>query len=168
MNPILAQVLQKLTPEEKSAVLHAIRRDPLSPIYRAAAAFYGIALCVVLLWPFDFVLSPTRSDLPLFLNFPFPLLSTDPRYLRDIVSNVVSFVPWGFLLSGVLTSASRLSVRTVILAMSMGLLLSGTVELLQYWSASRFSSLLDVLTNITGTGVGLVFYRWYGNLLDDR
>ena len=74
----------------------------------------------------------------------------------DVVSNVLLFVPFGFLLLG-----ARLSVRSslapflaVLLAWTYGLLFGFSIEIGQLFSPGRTASILDALCNAIGALAG--------------
>ena len=76
-----------------------------------------------------------------------------PKYLLDILSdiigNIVLFFPLGYFL-GKLLSCS-ISFRQLILSAVIGGTLSLTIEFYQVYCHSRFPSIFDVITNVTGT-----------------
>jgi glycopeptide antibiotics resistance protein len=94
-----------------------------------------------------------------------PLLPEDPS-IPDMVSNILLFVPFGFLLAGlrccsVSYPASRIDV--ILTALLGAFFFSTTVEICQLALPSRTSSLVDILTNtggsLLGAIAGLVFFR---------
>jgi glycopeptide antibiotics resistance protein len=79
----------------------------------------------------------------------------DPLKLTsDALLNFLAFVPLGWLLgrAGLGLGASPAAIRLAVLLLCGGLSLS--VETLQYFIASRYSSAIDVLTNATGGLLG--------------
>ena len=75
----------------------------------------------------------------------------------DLVMNVVMFVPLGFLFR---VTRPRGAANAWWMAMVLGALLSMSIESAQLFEETRYSSLLDVLTNTTGAAVGsLLFAR---------
>lgn len=111
-------------------------------------------------------LSPALDvEIPAFVQ-PFrPLFHTDREYLqgrlveaeaREIVLNLLIFVPLGFLVGlAALSSGVGVSVAAAV-TLATGLLLSLGVESLQYFLVSRYSELGDVMLNGLGTLVGLL------------
>ena len=92
------------------------------------------------------------------LEFRF---ASPSRLAADAILNVAAFVPLGWLLaqgSRDIAASSRgrvLSVGGFCLAVSL------TVETLQFFLPSRYSSLIDVLTNTAGAVIGAVVAdRW--------
>ena len=69
----------------------------------------------------------------------------------DLIMNVVMFVPLGFLYR---VTRPRGSARAWWMAVLLGGLLSSSIESAQLFEASRYSSLLDVLTNTSGAAIG--------------
>jgi glycopeptide antibiotics resistance protein len=80
-----------------------------------------------------------------------------PKYLLDIFSDLVGntllFVPLGYFLRRLCTASSPS--RQLLLAAGIGITLSLSIELYQVYCHSRFPSILDVITNVTGTVIGV-------------
>jgi len=75
----------------------------------------------------------------------------------DLVMNGVMFVPLGFLYR---VTRPRGATNAWWIAIVLGAMLSTSIEAAQLFSATRYSSLLDVLTNTSGAAVGsLLFTR---------
>ncbi len=72
----------------------------------------------------------------------------------DVVSNVLLFMPWGFLLAFWRAGRGAGSITVLFLAAVSGALLSGSVELLQLFAPSRTTSLVDLATNTFGSILG--------------
>jgi glycopeptide antibiotics resistance protein len=82
----------------------------------------------------------------------------------DAVSNVLLFIPWGFLLAIWRTERGEGWLTTGLLALFTGFALSASVELIQLYAPSRTTSLVDLATNTVGSTVGALigwpFARW--------
>jgi glycopeptide antibiotics resistance protein len=80
-----------------------------------------------------------------------------PKYLLDISSDIVGntllFLPLGYVLRRLLTSSSPL--RQLVIAAVIGGTLSLSIELYQVYCHNRFPSTFDVITNVTGTVIGV-------------
>jgi glycopeptide antibiotics resistance protein len=80
-----------------------------------------------------------------------------PKYLLDISSDIVGntllFLPLGYVLRRLLTSSSP--IRQLLIAAGIGIMLSLSIELYQVYCHSRFPSIFDVITNVTGTVIGV-------------
>jgi glycopeptide antibiotics resistance protein len=80
-----------------------------------------------------------------------------PKYLLDIFSDLVGntllFVPLGYFLRRLCTASSPS--RQLLLAAGIGITLSLSIELYQVYCHSRFPSIFDVITNVTGTVIGV-------------
>jgi glycopeptide antibiotics resistance protein len=80
-----------------------------------------------------------------------------PTYLldifSDIVGNTVLFFPLGYFLSRLLTSSSPS--RQWLLAAGIAGPLSLGIEFYQVYCHSRFPSIFDVITNVTGALIGV-------------
>ena len=82
-----------------------------------------------------------------------------PKYLIDIFSDIVGntalFFPLGYFLRRLLFSSSP--IRRLIFAAGIGVTLSLGIEFYQVYCHSRFPSIFDVITNVTGTLMGVHF-----------
>lgn len=77
--------------------------------------------------------------------------------VEDVVVNIVGFIPFGFL--GVLWLRKRYagSILAILVVVVLGgFALSLGIELAQSYMPTRNSSLLDLITNLTGTVIGAV------------
>ncbi len=73
---------------------------------------------------------------------------------RDILSNILLFLPLGFFLAGYLNFRGYNPHSAILLAIGLGFALSLGVELLQSFLPTRESDLADVISNTLGAGVG--------------
>jgi VanZ family protein len=80
-------------------------------------------------------------------------------YWHDIGVNVAGFIPCGFLFT-VLLSEVRIVRYPALTSISVGLLISLTIEILQAFLPTRSSGATDLITNTLGTGVGVAIYYW--------
>lgn len=83
-------------------------------------------------------------------------------YFKDIMTNILGFIPFGFFIFGYLyerriTSGLHLS----LLSIFIGGLLSLTIELIQVYLPDWNSQLMDVLTNTMGTALGALLFHVY-------
>ncbi|HSL02052.1 MAG TPA: VanZ family protein, partial [Nitrospiraceae bacterium] len=82
-----------------------------------------------------------------------------PKYLFDIFSDIVGntllFFPLGYFVRRLLISSSPS--RRLLLAAGIGGTLSLSIELYQVYCHNRFPSIFDVITNVTGTLMGVHF-----------
>ena len=105
-------------------------------------------------------------------NFLAFLIASWPRYATrtDITTNILVYLPFGFLLALVLRSRMRLRYAVWWVA-TAGLLLSLLMEILQNFLPGRNASNLDILTNTAGAFAGALVarvtesHRWPGTLL---
>jgi|SRR5271165_1207721 len=111
--------------------------------------------------PFDFSASSARVTAKIQEVFEQPWQTTSRM---DIVSNVLLFLPWGFLCSVWLADRGTGYAVSLIVSSLTGLALSGFVEFLQLFATTRTTSLIDLATNfsgsMTGAVIGLLFARW--------
>jgi hypothetical protein len=75
----------------------------------------------------------------------------------DIIVNVLGFVPFGFFffLYRQSSQPERLA-KSILLVLLAGVAISLTIEIIQAWLPNRVSSVMDVLTNTTGTLLGMI------------
>jgi len=118
--------------------------------------------------------SPTRARLSLVLLLYFlgtilvmtlaPFHFEIPKTYRvlytggafDIFANVMLFVPLGFLYP--LTRPSRDEVSPIHVVL-VAALISGTIEVIQLFEIDRYTSVIDLITNASGAGLGAVIAR---------
>ncbi|MDP1676408.1 MAG: VanZ family protein [Bacteroidota bacterium] len=80
-------------------------------------------------------------------------------YLRDIIGNIIMFLPLGFLASMLMLTMISNRRKNTILVCAIGLMFSTIIELLQVYQPGRFSSISDVLSNTMGAFFGtLIFF----------
>ena len=96
---------------------------------------------------------------PLFLASVVRDYQPTWEYWHDIVVNIAGFIPCG-LLFAVFLSEVRTVKYPVLTAISIGLLISLTIEVLQAFLPTRSSGTTDLITNTLGTGVGVALYAW--------
>ena len=103
-----------------------------------------------------------------FLAF---LIASWPRYATrtDITTNILVYLPFGFLLASALHTRMKLRYAVWWVALA-GLLLSLLMEVLQNFLPGRNASNLDILTNTAGAFTGALVarvtegHRWPGVL----
>jgi hypothetical protein len=79
----------------------------------------------------------------------------DAGFWRDFRINLLGFIPFGFLLMGLLTgSRKRGTIASVVIVTVAGFLLSAGIEYVQSWFPARNSSMLDLLLNTLGAELG--------------
>jgi hypothetical protein len=79
-------------------------------------------------------------------------------YWKNVVENVVGFLPVGFVFYGYFRDTRRIG-RAMIVTVALGLALSLTIEILQTFLPTRNSGTTDLITNTLGTYGGTLFYR---------
>jgi VanZ family protein len=73
---------------------------------------------------------------------------------HDVYSNILFFLPWGFLLAIWLAKRGTSYLVAAALALVSGTVFSGLVECAQLFAVTRFPSFVDVVTNTFGSTVG--------------
>ncbi len=119
-----------------------------SPFYRASLVAYLVLIVYASWYPFS---GWKVNNFAAILD----VIKQWPRYWSafDITINIIGYMPLGSLLVFALYPRFQRS-WAVILASLAGLLISVTMEGVQYFLPSRVTSLLDVMTNAGGTLAG--------------
>jgi VanZ family protein len=76
----------------------------------------------------------------------------------DLGINIAGFIPVGFVFLSYFSSVKRIP-RAALLVVIIGFLLSLTIEVSQWFLPNRDSGMADLLTNTTGTAIGVMLYR---------
>ncbi|HEV7576014.1 MAG TPA: VanZ family protein [Caldimonas sp.] len=136
------------------------------PRHRSSAVplswLYGALIVYASLYPFVGWRVPGVGVLDfLFLGWP--------RYWTgfDLVSNLLGYLPFGFLLFVALVRGGRSAGVAALLACAGGTLLSLTMELLQNYLPHRVSSNVDLALNALGTALGVAVgaaLNWRGGI----
>ncbi len=80
-------------------------------------------------------------------------------YLKDILTNILGFIPFGFFLSAYLRIRRLRSIyRVFLISLLLGGSLSLSIELIQIYLPTRNSQLTDVITNMFGTAIGVFLF----------
>jgi VanZ family protein len=79
-------------------------------------------------------------------------------YWKDVLINIVGFVPFGFLFCAYFSLASRIK-RPALVTILLGLTVSFIIEFLQSFLPTRDSGTTDLFTNTLGTCLGVWLYR---------
>ncbi|MDQ6612110.1 MAG: VanZ family protein, partial [Gemmatimonadota bacterium] len=115
----------------------------------ATLAYAVASVLVITLAPFRFHARPVHG---LFSEWTW----------FDIITNIVMFLPLGFLFRVTRPRNSRTTWFTPVL---LGALLSGCIEFSQLFELSRYSSFIDVATNTAGAGLGSLVYTLFSRRL---
>jgi hypothetical protein len=83
------------------------------------------------------------------------------KNVKDIIFNVILFIPLGFLIYFILISRSLGHSKTFLYTILIGLSISIGFEYSQYFIQVRASSIVDVFSNTIGLLVGIVAYLLY-------
>ena len=172
----LAVYPRALNPEEVASDYSAFRQGDL-PELQARAPQFAIYL-------FDEgsgTLIRDRGNLWGDLIIPRRLSALNPTVLAiptrrdftdvsDVSLNILGFIPLGGLLTLYWKVIGSKNAKAVVLPVALGLTVSLAIELLQVYLPSRDSSLLDVVNNTLGTGLGaaLGIVAWQGLLRMNR
>jgi VanZ family protein len=78
----------------------------------------------------------------------------------DFISNILLYIPLGFI--GTVTMGKRIGVSQLALTILIGIGLSLTVEVLQYYDAGRDTEATDLYANTLGTAIGAGIGWFFG------
>jgi VanZ family protein len=113
------------------------------------------------LFPFDFLTSVNFYITKLTHFFDHPSNSI------DFIGNIFLFIPFGFGLTGWMYKKGLGKTVILVLVLFTSMAVSVTIEILQIFLPSRFSTYLDIVTNsMGGTLGGLSCHFWKENILN--
>jgi VanZ family protein len=139
--------------------LHAYLANALSRIFLAT-------VCLIIygsLYPWHFHARELTSNPAWILVHAWPS-NFDAAQIKDIAINILLYTPLG--LFGFLSlSRTRRKAVAAAIPVAIGFALSFSIEILQLFDAGRDGSALDVLTNTTGSGVGVLCGLLFENSL---
>jgi glycopeptide antibiotics resistance protein len=133
------------------------RSDP----FVVLLVFSGLFIVYGTMLPFQFSVNGEHVEARLrrIWEHPWPTASR-----ADVVSNVLLFMPWGFLLAAWRGKCGTGYPGAAVLGLLTGFLLSGAVECAQLFTPSRTASFIDIVTNTAGSTLGAMvgwpFARW--------
>lgn len=105
-----------------------------------------------------FVLHPAFLN-PTWVQYARPMnFWTRWSVWQDLGMNIAGFIPVGFVFMAYFSSV-RQAGRAVPAVVLLGFLLSLSIETLQWFLPTRDSGMTDLLTNTTGTALGVILYR---------
>lgn len=92
------------------------------------------------------------TTFPLEFQSPSATLIDVKVEITDIISNIMGYVPVGIVLADI----------GVLSTLLIGTLLSAIAEISQVFIPDRFPSPVDIVSNVVGTGIGIIFaIRWH-------
>ena len=124
--------------------------------YKIAWVLWVVLIVVATTLPwsnFHSYVDPTKLHGVIWIPFQGVRLST--RRILDIADNIFLFIPFSYLYLRSLASNHLRGLVTILLT---SVLLSVAIEGAQLFSASRFTSMTDVVTNIIGAFLGAGFF----------
>ncbi|MCK9417960.1 MAG: VanZ family protein [Nitrospirae bacterium] len=88
------------------------------------------------------------------------------KYARDVAINILGFIPFGFYIAWYLSERGISRLRVVIIVLMLGIGASLFIEIVQAYLPERTSQFIDVITNSSGTAIGI--YLWHRYLFTLR
>jgi hypothetical protein len=90
---------------------------------------------------------------------PWKDFSLSRSYLMDVLTNILGFIPFGFFFSAYLWLKNPgLTFRILLISVLLAGCISLSVEFIQVYLPTRSSQLMDVITNILGTAIGVALF----------
>ncbi len=119
---------------------------------RAVLGYLALVTSIITMAPFRFQWTPAHG-------------LTDLWNWSDLVMNVLLFVPFGFVYRFTRPRGAPPDWPRVVI---LGAALSGTIEALQLFSPTRYTSLQDVATNTAGAAIGAWAFARLARRLEDN
>jgi hypothetical protein len=91
-----------------------------------------------------------------FLERPWDEFHQDWHYWKDVSINIAGFIPLGFSFYAYFRSIRKIK-RPVLATVVLGFGVSLTIEVLQSFLPTRDSGMTDLITNTSGTALGVLF-----------
>ena len=138
--------------------------DDLSIPYHSLARLgwlVTVGIVYAQLIPFDFRAVPFDHAFALFTHIGWQDLRIDDP--MDWASNLIMFVPFGFVVCGALSRWTRTG--AIVLTAIFGAALAANTEFLQIWDSPRVCSLGDIVAQIFGTLIGIAIWIILGKRL---
>jgi VanZ family protein len=81
--------------------------------------------------------------------------SIKPHRIIEIIGNIIIFIPFGLVLHAALREWYQLSLKIAAVVLILGALFTLSIEGVQYFTETRYSSMTDVISNLIGTALGI-------------
>ena len=94
-----------------------------------------------------------------FLELPWDEFYVGWSYWANVALNVIAFFPLGFFFCALFWSMTIME-RRLLATISLGFVVSLTIEVLQAFLPTRKSGVTDLLTNTLGTALGAMSYKY--------
>jgi glycopeptide antibiotics resistance protein len=91
------------------------------------------------------------------LLVPWKEITHDRAYVDDVARNIVGFVPLGIAVY--LYFLRRRQSNAAMLTILLGFATSLTIEIVQAYIPQRFSGMTDIITNGSGTALGVLLLQ---------
>ena len=132
-----------------------------------AAKIIFILYCLILIWIVLFKMSFSFSEIPWFsrtrrLNLiPFYYyIEAGNFHIKEIAMNVLVFIPMGLYLKILDISGAK--------AVLTGFIFSFSLEVIQFVTTIGASDITDIITNTTGTAIGVCSYLLARKIFADK
>ena len=131
--------------------------------YFIMAILFSILAVYGSLVPLDFRPMPIDEALKRFMDIPFLSLGINSR--ADLVSNILLFIPIGYLWAGtfiVNVKNKALIVVAIASVIAFSVIFSISIEFTQLWFPPRTVSQNDILAESIGAAIGSLFWCFIG------
>jgi hypothetical protein len=103
-----------------------------------------------------------------FLSLNWGNIKFNRSFFKDNIINLFGFIPFGFFFLALLWKTSEVRwYRISMMVILSGGVLSLIIELIQVYLPSRSSSLIDLILNTVGTGVGVLLFNIISGKLEN-
>lgn len=141
--------------------MEASAPSKLKSLSKAVLALYLLVLLWLLLFKFSYdIVSVIRTYQVRRINL-IPFAGSSPSGVRQMIENIIVFVPFGLLLGVNLKQA------TFWRKLALVLILSLAVETTQFVLSIGISDITDVITNTIGGLIGLALYEGCNRYVDN-
>ncbi|NES02803.1 MAG: VanZ family protein [Okeania sp. SIO2F4] len=118
-----------------------------------------LVIIILTLFPYDFFIQETLSQ----FSYDFLFKRTErPDNLKDLILNILLFIPFGFGCTAFLTQVLNIKIVTVTkLVIAVSFILSFTIEILQLFIPTRNPTYVDLLMNTLGGVTGFLLFYFF-------
>ncbi len=101
-----------------------------------------------------------------FLRSPYQNYTLNFHTFKDLIANILGFIPFGFLLYMMISNWCLNTLKSIGIVLIIGILYTFSIELIQYFIKSRVSSMTDVVNNNIGISLGIIAVKLYPSIFE--